>query len=224
MEDRDHVLRCPHHARREWRRTFLINLRVTCDKLKTRPYLQDILLTALEAWLHTEPADFSPFPNTYSTLIHQQTQIGWRQVFNGRITTEWSRLQDKYLHDQGLYNKKQTGQLWATQLLITIWDGWQTVWNIRNEVIHGHDQASRRRIQRQEVEIKIRAIYNERDLLLPDDQDHLFDNVETHLSHSTHSLQNWINTYQGMFSESISRAKRRALQGVRSIRTYFAPA
>jgi hypothetical protein len=97
------------------------------------------------------------------------------------------------------------------------------VWTIRNEVIHGHDLASRHRIQRQAVETEIRAIYDERDLLLPDDQDHLFDDVDTHLSHSTTTLKNWISTYQGMFSDSISRAKRRAVHGVRSIRSYFAP-
>jgi hypothetical protein len=66
----------------------------------------------------------------------------WGQLFNGRISKEWSNLQDEYLLDQGIHNKKQTGQLWATQLLISIWDGWKLVWTIRNEVIHGHNRAS----------------------------------------------------------------------------------
>jgi hypothetical protein len=160
----------------------------------------------------------------YSNLIYQQSQIGWRQLFNGRISTEWSRLQDEHLNQQGLRSKKNSGLLWVTHMLTSIWDEWNIVWTIRNEVIHGHDQASRQQIQRTEVETEIRAIYDKRHLLLPADQDHLFAEVETHLVSSTNSLRNWLNTYQGMFSDSISKAERRALDGVRSIRSYFAPA
>jgi hypothetical protein len=224
LEDRDHVMRCPHQARQDWRLQFLISLRKTCDKLNTRPYLQDILLTAIEAWFNDEIADFSQFPPTYSALIHQQNLIGWRQLFNGRISKEWSNLQDDYLHEQGIHTKKQTGQLWATQLVTSIWDEWHKVWTIRNEVIHGHDQASRRHIQRLEAEHDLQAIYNDRDHLLPADQDHLFDDVETHLTHSTTTIRNWMKVYGGMFTDSISRAKQRATLGVRSIRSYFAPA
>jgi hypothetical protein len=182
-----------------------------------------ILISALEAWLNDNPLDLSSYPSLYSNLLHQQTQIGWRQLFNGRISTEWSRLQDDYLHKQGLHNKKTTGQLWATNILSSIWEEWHLVWTIRNAVIHGHDQTSRNRIQRIKAELEIRAIYDDRDLLLPADQDHLFHDVEFHLTFSTISLRNWLNTYQGMFTDSISKAKKRATDGVQSIRSYFNP-
>jgi hypothetical protein len=222
-EDRDHVLRCPHPARQAWRLTFLQSIRKTCDKLQTRPNLRDILLIGLESWFTESPADYDKFPSTYSTLIYQQSRIGWRQVFNGRISTEWARLQDEYLLSEGLHNNKNSGSLWAATILTSIWDEWHLVWTVRNGVIHGHDQASRQRTQRSEAETEIRAIYDARDLLLPADRDHLYDDVQTHLEHSTTSLQNWLNTYRGMFTVSIETAKRRALAGVRSIRSYFAP-
>jgi hypothetical protein len=69
-----------------------------------------ILLTALEAWFTNTPADFLKYPTQYSRLIRQQTQIGWRQLLNGRLSTEWLRLQDEHLHQQGLYNKKTKRQ------------------------------------------------------------------------------------------------------------------
>jgi hypothetical protein len=222
-EDRDHVLRCPHPARQEWRQNFLLSIRKTCDRLNTRPNLRDILLSSLEAWLNETPVNYDNYPPLYSTLIHQQTQIGWRQIFNGRISKEWSRHQDDHLYQVGLHNAKTTGLLWAASLLTSIWDEWHLVWTIRNGVIHGHDVTSRQRIQRSNAETQIRAIYDDRNLLLPADRDHLYDDVETHLEKSTTSLQNWLNVYQGLFSDSISKAKRRALEGVRSIRSYFAP-
>jgi hypothetical protein len=81
----------------------------------------------MEAWLNDNPADFSIYPSLYSNLIHQQTQIGWRQLFNGCISTKWSRLQDDYLLKQGLHNKKTTSQLWATNILSCIWEEWHLV-------------------------------------------------------------------------------------------------
>jgi hypothetical protein len=168
----------------------------------------------MEAWLNDNPAIFLIYPSLYSNLIHQQTQIGWRQLFNGRISTKWSRLQDDYFLKQGLHNKKTTGQLWATNIVSCIWEEWHLVWSIHNAVIHGHDQTSRNHIQRIKAELEICAIYEDRDLLLPADQDHLFDDIEFHLTFSTISLQNWLNTYQGMFTDSISKAKKRATDGV----------
>jgi hypothetical protein len=88
------------------------------------------------------------------------------------------------------YNKakKTTGQLWATNILSCIWEEWYLVWTICNAVIHDHDQTSHNRIQQTEAKLEIRAIYNDRDLLLPADQDHLFDDVKFHLTFSTISL------------------------------------
>jgi hypothetical protein len=101
--------------------------------------------------------------------------------------------------------------------LSKIWEEWTLIWNIGIQVIHGHDQTSRLNIQCLEAETELRAIYDDRKLLLPADQDHLFDDVNTHLAYSTNSIQNWLNTYQGFFTDSISKAKKCALDGVCSI-------
>jgi hypothetical protein len=51
-----------------------------------------------------------------------------------------------------------------------------------------YDQTSRLNIQRLEAETELRAIYEDRESLLPADQDHLFEDVNTHLAYSTNSL------------------------------------
>jgi hypothetical protein len=98
-------------------------------------------------------------------------------------------------------------------ILSKIWEEWTLIWTIHNQVIHGHNHTSRLNIQRLEAETELRAIYEDRELLLPADQDHLFDDVNTHLAYSTNSIRNWLNTYQGLFTDSISKAKKRALDG-----------
>jgi hypothetical protein len=92
---------------------------------------------------------------------------------------------------------------------------------IRNQVIHGHDQTSHLDIQHLEAKTELCAIYDDHELLLPADQDHLFDDVNTHLAYSMNSIQNWLNTYQGFFTHTISKAKKRVLDGVCSIQSYF---
>jgi hypothetical protein len=91
--------------------------------------------------------------------------------------------------------------------LSKIWEEWTLIWTIRNQVIHGHDQTSRLNIQRLEAETELCAIYDDHKLLLPANQDHLFDDVNTHLAYSTNSIQNWLNTYQGLFTDSIPKQR-----------------
>jgi hypothetical protein len=47
-EDFVHILRCPHHTRKDWRTEFVTNLRKKCHGLTTDPYLIDILLGGIE--------------------------------------------------------------------------------------------------------------------------------------------------------------------------------
>ena len=50
-------------------------------------------------------------------------------------------------------------------------------------------------------------IYDSRDAMLPADRDHLEDDVEDHFTgKTTKRLQNWLNTYRGLFKKSISEA------------------
>ena len=67
------------------------------NKIPTRPFLGDLLITGLSKWLRNEPAIFFDFPPIYSSLIFHQTRIGWKQLFVGRFVYEWSNLQQDYL-------------------------------------------------------------------------------------------------------------------------------
>ena len=223
LEDRDHILRCPHQSRSSWRTSFLIALRKRCDQQDTQLYLQEILLDGIEAWFTNSTLESTQYPDRFASLISTQNCIGWCQLFNGRMSTEWARLQDHHLYQTNKSGKTRSGCLWTTSIIVCIWDNWQLLWTARNETIHGHDVTSRNAAKQAIAQTNIQRIYDSRNHLMPDDQAHLFDDPETHLQMPTRSLINWYNTYQPMFTSSIKEAKRRSLQGVRSIRSYFAP-
>lgn len=137
------------------------------------------------------------------------------------MSTEWNRLQADYDFNNGK-SDYHTSCLWTTNIVCNIWHDWYELWELRNGVIHGHDSTSRHKAKRDLAEKEIRMIYDSRDTMLPADRDHLEDDVEDHLTgKTTKRLQNWLNTYRGLFKKSISEAKKRSVTGVQSIRSYF---
>ena len=54
-EDRNHIMKCTHSSRGEWREKALQELKQTCEKLGTRPILGALPLTAVKDWLESPP-------------------------------------------------------------------------------------------------------------------------------------------------------------------------
>jgi hypothetical protein len=94
----------------------------------------------------------------------------------------------------------------------------------RNTMVHGKNQVARQEAQRRITEADLRSVYDNREKLEPDLQRLLFRDVQDHIErHPTCVTRNWLQTNAPILQESLRRAKRQALKGVRSIRSYFAP-
>jgi hypothetical protein len=101
IEDWTHILCCTHDSRSQWRQTFLTTLRTEFNRSQTRPILVQVLMDAITGWLtSTQPDTFALYPTRYSACVHcaisQQNSIGWQQVFLGRLSYEWSDIQDTF--------------------------------------------------------------------------------------------------------------------------------
>ena len=95
------------------------------------------------------------------------------------------------------------------------------MWTIRNEVIHGHTANERRQKQDAETLRRLRKIYSQREFMEPSIQELLFDNIQEHEAFPTNAIRNWIAVHEDVFLNSVKTASRRAIQGVRNIKTYF---
>ena len=229
-EDRDHVLRCPHAKAEAWRTEFDLEISEFCRKTQTKPELQKLLQTAFAQWFQTSP-EVTMLVNTedYSPCLHsiiiQQNQIGWRQMFNGRFGNEWCRIQNAaYLNrpePPGV--RKRTGEQWQVKLIVTMWTSWEQRWADRNKALHGHDAVTRDQAQRIEVQRQLDLVYQQRPFMEPSVQELLMENAEAHTAQPLTQTRNWLAQNAGLFKESIRRVKKKALTGVRSIRTYFQP-
>ena len=141
IEDREHFLHCTNHP--EWKSEMFHALRKYFNKIPTRPFLGDLLITSLSKWLCNEQAIFSNFPPIYNSLIFHQTRIGWKQLFVGRFIYEWSNLWQDYLVLQRIISKKYSGTSWITGVIQTIWKHVYQKWGTRNAYLHGVDAATR---------------------------------------------------------------------------------
>jgi hypothetical protein len=145
-EDRDHILCCSHLTRQQWRNTFLRDLKDYCTQSNTDPALQSLLLQGIQGWFQTSQnytVNTDRYNDTLHRLVHQQNRIGWRQIFHGRFTVEWVRIQDSYYRrselQEAMKGVQLTGERWLTNLILFVWDKWYTLWKQRNQELHGND-------------------------------------------------------------------------------------
>jgi hypothetical protein len=187
------------------------------------------LVRAIREWLNDDTDIWVPDPTTVSrnlhTLITEQAAIGWRQIFNGRFSSEWSRLQDQYSAsmDTERRTKSMTGDRWQAAIIGDIWDKWLKLWEMRNKDLHGASVLSRNTALRLEAEQTLDDIYSMREHLEPQLQNLLRKSVVDHRGESIRANQNWIAVHGKLFREGLKRARDQTKQGMRSILSYFRP-
>jgi hypothetical protein len=189
--------------------------------------LRILLIQALQGWLVDEEAPYTMAHTSVaagiSRIVQEQNSIGWSQIFNGRFSGEWGRLQDEYYArlDTNQRNKYMTGDRWQVTIISCIWDEWYKLWELRNKDLHGADEASRHAAARLEVERTLDDIYAMREHLDPGVRTLLRGDVAEHREESVRTTRNWIAVHGQLFSDNVRRATERANRGMRSIRSYF---
>ena len=64
-------------------------LRKQMEQLATKFALGETMCTALSEWFETGHIQLQNYPNRYHPAIWSQGAIGWRQIFNGKISKLW---------------------------------------------------------------------------------------------------------------------------------------
>jgi hypothetical protein len=117
------------------------------------------------------------------------------------------------------------GHSGSSRIIEEIWLLWDEVWTIRNTMVHGKDKESRLKRQQETDDYRLPTIYDNRHNLEPSVQ--RLASVPTildeHRNHSSpQAIHHWLSVHEATFLGSLKNVKKRAIQGVRSIRSYFA--
>ena len=224
-----HILRCKYSTRAAWRLATLKDIRDLCDKWGTRPRIRDILLAGLSGWFDSPDPDVYRLESTayapeFHRLIHQQNKIGWKEVFLGRFSWEWSDMQDAYYVTRPGFNSKkqcQTGLTWQVAVIGCVWDKWYALWESRNQDLHGADASKSALLERRNTLRTLRELYALRKHYEPSVQELLMDNIRDHEAKPTWHLKAWLHIHESVFKASYTRAKKLAIAGMKSLKHYW---
>jgi hypothetical protein len=117
------------------RQEAFLSLSKRMDDIKTASLILEALLMELQCWIAAGgmPTDFTA--DIQAALDHQ-LKLGWDQFVRGQIVTHWQELQSAHFEELEL---RQTGQKWASLLIMAFWDFTWTLWDHRNDVLHNSD-------------------------------------------------------------------------------------
>lgn len=208
-EDRDHIIQCPKSD--TWFHTFQKDLKSTLAQLHTDPIIANILLRGIQAWRNHTPLPTSEYRTLYHSIIHEQDKIGWRQIFNGRISNKWSSIQEKFDPDPN----------WGKRVISTIWKHWEDLWQLRNNSQHGDTPESKSQIRDETVRAELQMIYDNRQLYVPSDRQFLEESYEANAAKPTFIIENWLSFYRSLFKKSIHDTAKQSTSCTISIDKYY---
>ena len=137
-ENIEHLTNCLSQEAIQEYITHLENLSSWMRKVDTDPIILHHVIATLATLrqnTHTRPL---PYPciltkRKYYNIFKDQELIGWTQFSQGLLSTKWAILQHEYYTSIG---SKRSGLVWASHLILQLWDINQKIWVYRNHQLH----------------------------------------------------------------------------------------
>jgi hypothetical protein len=147
----------------QWQHKVLQLTDSQCNALGTYPPLKSMLKQGLTHWWsspETSSMEQCGYPRELWLLIHQQNNIGWRQLFHSWFSQEWSRLQQLYYISSTNESRsgQKSGEHWQQQIILLLWDQWFDLWKQRSGDVLGSDKKTRHAADVVETQQQLEAI------------------------------------------------------------------
>ena len=158
VEDRKHLFTCttPH-----WQQILTLQWnRLTSEILsQTDPSFAAIFRHGLDTVRGKTIADertMAEWPSLVRAVYDIQAQIGWDQVFYGRLATQW----EEQSHFKGRLTPNMEATPWTSQAIRRCWKFGLELWSARNQLVHGNQGGPSMRDQTR-VEATIRVLFRD---------------------------------------------------------------
>jgi hypothetical protein len=103
------------------------------------PSLRRILLYMTSSLSVSSETPLTNLADEYLMLLETQQTIGVDSLLFGFFSTNWVKLQDRYLRAVGLTQLKHEALRVIRSLITTFHDQYHVIWLLRNAHLHGTD-------------------------------------------------------------------------------------
>jgi len=157
-DNREHFFRC-RETQLTQIRTGLWTKLYTDVAQTTEKGCKEIFIAGLSTVMGREPPtdrEKQSWPEELQVAFDSQTEIGWTQVFYGRISTLWEKLA-RSSDDASSHARSSP---WTSKVIRWCWGFGIDLWHARNEIVHGTD-GSISKYEKQRLRAKVSAMYRE---------------------------------------------------------------
>jgi len=219
-ETLEHILQCKHPNRIKWKQQTISKIRQLMLRANTDDALIDTFNSAITDWLDHGQVTHSKYPESHQVALYSQWKIGWGHVFTGHLSQDWEMLQGDTQIGKTIHKATD----WAANLVTLILQQVITLWETRNEELHGKTKAeqtmkllvSQKHTIAKLIELKPKCLARDH-FLFPNKQDTLLNES------STTKLANWITSRTKAIHNSIQQALKNDIQYTNPVTYWFKP-
>lgn len=111
-------------------------------------------MQGLDVWLCHHPAPIlEDYLRAYHWLVCEQSTLGWRQLFNGRWSGQWTTLHFDPVPEP------LSDQKWTIRMIDLHWKSVHMLWDLWNGRVHGVDATTRAKIQKEKAHHELLTVY-----------------------------------------------------------------
>ena len=137
---------------------------------------------AIAEWFETGHVPLYKYPEKFYNAIWSQGAIGWRQIFNGRISMQWLEHQGNIKTSSG---KVRMDYIWGASIVETCLRMMIDLWEMRNEEVHGKEEATKQQKRKDKAAITVRTLHKLEEQARPSDSFLFYSDVEAEIKNAT---------------------------------------
>ena len=134
----------------------MVTLRKRMKQLNTKFDLENTMCCAIAEWFETGHVPLYKYPEKFHYVIWSQGAIGWRQIFNGRISKLWLENQGNTKTSSG---KVRMDYIWGVLIVETCLQMMIDLWMMRNEEVHVKEEATKQQKRKDKAAINVWDAY-----------------------------------------------------------------
>ena len=157
---RDHMIQCPAQSWVEWRIKTITELWKRVGQLNTKFELEETLCSAIAEWFETGHVLLYKYPEKFYKTIWSQGVIGWRQIFNGKLSWYWLRHQGNTKTTTG---RVQMDYIWGASIAETYLWMMIDLWEIRDEEVYDKEETAKQQKRKAKTAISVWKLHELQD-------------------------------------------------------------